>query len=180
MFYLSKRHLLNFTHLGGCNMFANNSELQYILNRTLYLTNSTNKLSREIMKNCFSLPISGEDAKNLDIADVLAFLAKVKNNRRMQLKNSGLPVNLIYYLWFDEQSGQLRFNFINSNHPKLPFCCPLHKVTSEQEIVRQFQESDYLNGIPLEKLNECNLEDCADESIGYVLNIYTEVIFPEK
>lgn len=161
-------------------MFAKNPELQYILNGTLYLTDDTDKLSREIAENCFPLPISGENIKEINIADVLTFLAQIKNNRRIQLKNSGLPVTLIYYLWFDEQAGQLRFNFINSNHKKLPFNCPLRKVESELEILKQLQESDYSSGIPLEELNECNLEDGDDESVEYVLNIYTEMIFPKE
>jgi hypothetical protein len=41
----------------------------------------------------------------------------------------------------DDQAGQLRFNFINSNHAKLPFGSPVIIVQTEDEILL-----DYLTG----------------------------------
>ena len=47
--------------------------------------------------------------------DFLEFIQKVKDNYKNQLDKSTLDIDLIFYMWFDEMAGQLRFNFINSS-----------------------------------------------------------------
>ena len=95
-----------------------------------------------------------------------------------------MDINLIYYLWFDEQAGQLRFNFINSNHDKLPFGCKLVFVDSEKEIIDDFLNSNYLDGIPwsefkvVDKTKQENVAAVEEENLEtFTLKVYKQMIY---
>jgi|SRR6185436_4009318 len=149
----------------------------------LFLTNTTDLVNDEIENNCVLISISAELAKQTSSTDFITFLNRVKTNRRQQLQESSLDVNLIYYLWFDEQAGHLRFNFINSNHDKLPFGCELVFVNNEKEILDSFLNSNYLEGIPWNELETIDTtqqsnkitEDKTEET--FTLNVYREIIY---
>src|SRR6185436_21071976 len=65
----------------------------------LFLTNTTDLVNDEIENNCVLISISAELAKQTSSTDFITFLNRVKTNRRQQLQESSLDVNLIYYLW---------------------------------------------------------------------------------
>lgn len=75
-------------------------------------------------------------------ADFLEFIQKVKDNYKTQLANCQLDIDLTFYLWF-EGPGELCFNFINSNHHRLPFGCKLKYIDRPEEIVDQYLKSKY-------------------------------------
>jgi hypothetical protein len=85
--------------------------------------------------------MSYELASECTVDELRKFLNDVKADRKEQLKQSKNKAGLIYYIWVDEQAGQLRFNFINANHSQLPFDASLIFVDNEEEIL-----SDYLSG----------------------------------
>jgi len=68
-----------------------------------------------------------------DHRELVKFLEDVKIDRRKQLQYSKTKVGLIYYIWIDEQAGQLRFSFINSNHTTLPFSNRLTFAANEKK-----------------------------------------------
>jgi hypothetical protein len=115
----------------------------------LFLTDEIDTLETEIFENSFSIGLTKEIVSQVSSNDIEAFLAKVKSNRLDQLNRSQIIIDLIYYLWFDEMAGQLRLNFINSNHKKLPFSCNLTFVDEEKEIIDSFLKCGYSNEIPL-------------------------------
>ena len=95
-----------------------------------------------------------------------------------------MDINLIYYLWFDEQAGQLRFNFINSNHDKLPFGCKLVFVDSEKEIIDDFLNSNYLDGIHwsefkvVDKAKQENVAAVEEDNLEiFTLKVYKQMIY---
>lgn len=160
-------------------------ELRSLETTELFLTTSTDIVNEEIEHNCVWVSISSDIAKQVSSADFLLFLGKVKANRQLQLQQSSLDLNIIYYLWFDEQEGQLRFNFINSKHDKLPFGCKLSFVDSEQEIIDDFLNSNYLDGIPwseletidnTQQLKSVTAAENANEEI-YVNKVYKQIIY---
>ena len=104
--------------------------------------------------------------------------------QKQQLQQSDVDINLLYYLWFDEQAGQLRFNFINSNHDKLPFRCKLVFVDSEKEIIDDFLNSNYLDGIPwsefkvVDKTKQENVAAVEEENLEtFTLKVYKQMIY---
>ncbi|MDP4264163.1 MAG: hypothetical protein Q8941_16665 [Bacteroidota bacterium] len=144
----------------------------------LFLTNRTDSIESEIHNNSVFIGLTKEIAKQVSINDFTDFLAKVKLNRRDQLFKSYLNIDLIYYLWFDEMAGQLRLNFINSNHVSLPFKCNLIFVDTEQQIIDAFLNSSYLEGIPFDELTdvENSDEETHDNASPHNLKIYRETI----
>lgn len=161
------------------------NDLRSLETAELFLTNSTDIVNEEIKHNCEMVSISADIAKQVSSLDFLLFLDKVKANRQQQLEQSSLDLNIIYYLWFDEQAGQLRFNFINSHHDKLPFGCKISFVDSEQEIIDDFINSNYLDNIPwneletvdnLQQLKSITNDENANEK-AYVAKVYKHIIY---
>ena len=115
-------------------------DIEEIKSDRLLITESVDNVEEEIKHNGWSISISDEIAEECTVDELRKFLNDVKTDRKAQLRKSKMKVGLIYYLWIDEQAGQLRFNFINSNHKKLPFSSMLTFVEREEDIL-----SNYLN-----------------------------------
>ncbi len=113
-------------------------DIEVIKSDKLFLTDSIDHVNEEIKHNCWSISINDELSKEFSVDELSNFLKEVKTDRREQLRRSKSKVGLIYYVWVDEQAGQLRFNFINSNHDKLPFRSQLTLVTTENEILTDY------------------------------------------
>lgn len=154
----------------------------------LFVTESMEELKKEIYENMIPIGISEKFVGAVDVNDILNFLDRVKRNRKNQLLNSLIKVDLIYYLWYDGGADQLRFNFINSNHSKLPFGAKLNLDISERQIVEAYieggramysyepkEEGDFdepSETIDWEKLEEEENEKAANR----ILAVYSEII----
>lgn len=128
--------------------------IKEIITDEIYLAESTNEIRCEIAANCWSIGIHSETAKQIEPKDIQMFLGEVKANRVDQVKQSGKNVDLLYYLWYDEQAGTLKLNFINAKHSKLPFGADVEIVCSEEIIIKAFLESKYVDGIPWSELSD--------------------------
>ena len=115
-------------------------EIKSIKSDQLLITDSLDIIDEEIAKNCWSISMPDDIATNCSPGELSKFLRDVKEDRRRQLIQSNSGIGLIYYLGVDELAGQLRFNFINSNHNRLPFEAELTEVGNEDDIL-----SDYLS-----------------------------------
>ena len=140
----------------------------------LYLTDKTNHLNDEIYHNMVQFGLTYKLAEKISTEDILLFLSKVKSDRQKQLHKSEEKIGLLYYLWFDEMAGQLRFNFINSNHNKLPFGCNLEFVETEKIIVDNFIESYRIENVSPNDYNENQESESQNET--YALKIYSCII----
>ncbi len=138
----------------------------------IYLTETLDELSKEIEINHWSIGIASETAMKIENSDLQFFLRKVVDNRTMQLENSDKKMDLLYYLWFDEQAGSLNFNFINYNHEKLPFGAEIDFVESIDAIIGDFLNSKYLDGIPWNEIKDSE----EYEKTEYKLKVYKEKI----
>jgi len=162
--------------------FFNNLSEQF--SEPIYLTANTNEVNEEISQNHWAFSVPTEIASQMTTTDFLDFIEEIEDNYKHQLNNSDIDVDLIFYMWFDEMAGQLRINFINSNHKSLPFGCKLEFTEQPAEIVQKFLESNYLDGIPweeLETVDKLEQEEEIDnieknETNGFVLTVYRELI----
>lgn len=143
----------------------------------LLLADDTERLSEEIQENGIHLSLPA--GLCLEVPELVAFLNRVKLNRRTQLQASSLTTSLLYYLWHDEQAGQLRFNFISSLHQKLPFSCAISLVEREADIVTDFLSSPYLQQIPWTDFTAASEVTIAVEDApvaAFVCKVYQEII----
>lgn len=102
-------------------------------------------VDEETKHNCWSISLDDDLAKVCTVENLADFLKEVKTDRKKQLRNSNLKVGLIYYLWIDKQVGQLRFNFINSNHKNLPFKAQVTLVQTEDEVISEYMKLQFEN-----------------------------------
>jgi hypothetical protein len=113
-------------------------DIEEIKSDKLFITDSVDNIDEEVRSNCWSISIPDEVSVECIVDELKNFLKEVKADRREQLRKANSKVGLIYYVWIDEQAGQLRFNFINSNHNKLPFSASLAFVAKEGEILSEY------------------------------------------
>lgn len=164
------------------------NDLSSQISEPKYLTDKTDEVNEEIKHNHWVLTAPSDIVAQTTTADFLEFIQRVKGNYKIQLDKSSLDIDLIFYLWFDEIAGQLSFNFINSNHDKLPFGCKLKHTDKPEEIVDQFLKSKYHEGIPWNELETIETPEQMAEADrleevlhdNFVLTVYQEIIKKQK
>jgi hypothetical protein len=164
------------------------NDLSSQISEPLYLTEKTDEINEEINHNYWSLSAPTDIISQTTTTDFLEFIQKVKDNYKNQLDKSHLDIDLIFYLWFEEMSGQLSFNFINSNHDKLPFGCKLKHINRPEDIIEQYLKSKYHEGIPWSELVTVETPEQMAESDrlekdlhdNFVLTVYQEKIEKQK
>ena len=161
------------------------NDLSNQISEPLYLTDKTDEVNEEINHNLWILSAPTEIISQMTTTYFLEFIQNVKDNSKNQLDKSKLDIDLIFYLWFDEMAGQLRFNFINSNHDKLPFGCKINHTDRPEEIVDKYLKSQYHDGISWNELEtpEKIVESGSEEVElvdNFVLTVYQEKIKKQK
>ncbi len=164
------------------------NDLSNQISEPLYLTDKTDEINEEINNNHWILSVPADIIFQATTTDFLEFIQKVKDYYKNQLENSQLDIDLIFYMWFDEMAGQLRFNFINSNHDNLPFDCKLKHIDRPEEIIDQYLKSKYHEGIPWNELETIETPELVAESDrrekelhdNFVLTVYQEKIKKQK
>lgn len=128
-------------------------DLQEIVTDKIYIGSTIEEIDKEISNNCWSISITQEQCNELKEEDFTDFFEKVINNRKGQIKDSKYNNGMIFYLWFEQQSGRLRFNLISDFHKRLPFKCELIEVNLN-DIVTEFLKYKYHDGIPVTENEE--------------------------
>ena len=110
-------------------------------------------INDEARSNLWSFSLSLAEARTLNVADIRLFLQETIEIMRAQLLKLNASQPMIFYCWFDAQSGTLRFSLISvGQSQKLPFRARISLVDDLQIICAQFLESEYLEGILWEEL----------------------------
>ena len=156
------------------NQFFEN--IEEIVTDKIYICEELNQIEKEIEENCWQIGISDDDSKEINKQDLIVFFNRTVMNRKKQLMNSGKKIDILFYLWFEAQSGHLKLNFINGSH-NLPFQCNIDVVDTMSEILDDFLNYEFHNGIPLSELNEV---DKIDTDQDFVQKVFTELISINK
>jgi len=160
------------------------NDLSNQISEPIYLTDKTDELNEEIKHNHWVLTTPPDIVAQTKTVDFLEFIQKVKDNYKCQLDKSSLDIDLTFYLWFKEP-GELCFNFINSNHDKLPFGCKLKYTDKPEEIVDEYLSSKYHDQvIPWDELKKVETPDEIAEANrlekelhdNFALTVYQEKI----
>jgi len=96
---------------------------------------------------CISL--CSELAKIITLKNFSSFIERIIANRREQIKAITPATNMLFYIWFDEQASQLRFNIISNDGTGLPFKCKVILIDDYTPILKAFLEYPYHGGIPI-------------------------------
>jgi hypothetical protein len=123
--------------------------------------------------NMWCISTSSELAKTLTIDDLSAFIDRVISNRKEQIKSQKSVVNMLFYLWFDEQASQIRFNVISDDETGLLFGCEIIPINDYTPIIESFLGHPYHDGIPLESGVEIDFDEGKEFDVQeYSLKVY--------
>ncbi len=149
-------------------------DLDKLITESIFVGNGIIDFESERRENMLTISISFEIAKECKVSDFLVFFKKLVENRKKQLEPY-FNRRMIFYVWFDEQAAQLRFNCISAEHKIPPFDAEIQLVALD-EIITDFLNSKYLEGIPLEGCSLLNHELEEQKTIDVILKIYYKLL----
>src|SRR6266576_1895781 len=95
-------------------------QLNSIFNDPLCLSGDQ---SEEIYHNMWCISLVGNLIETITLEQLKYFVDKLIENREQQLKDINFCKSVVFYMWFDQQTLQLRFNIITDDAQSLPFGC---------------------------------------------------------
>lgn len=130
-------------------------ELNEIIEDKMFIGNDIDDLEKEILQNTWSIfSMSQQLASEFTVGEIKNFFCNVITNRAKQMTKADCNHGMLFYVWFDWQSGRLRFNFISDIHTKLPFKCEIETVENIDSIINEFLKYPYHDGIPFEEVTD--------------------------
>lgn len=148
--------------------------LREVVTAPVYIGSAETDLAEEVNRNMWWISVTRHQAETLTQEDFRTFVDEVTENRHRQVEQAEAGHGLIFYLWFDEQACQLRFNLVSDFHDRLPFGCSLKYVETPDEIIESFLKSPYHDGIPLTRSRRDPLDEVVPEAdtVDVILPVY--------
>lgn len=141
-----------------------------IVSDKLYFGKSTDDINEEISNNMWSFSIPEEIKKEFTIEDLNNLFIKIVDNRKVQVIKKDHSMK--FYLWYDEQAFQLRFNLISAYNDNLPFSCNYVILNDIKQIFKNFLKREK-NYISWDECKEIDFnEDESYENVNNILEVY--------
>lgn len=114
------------------------SDFQKLFEIDILITGNLKKQREELEHNTWHLSFDKKFVKKITIDDLQWFISTLMKIRIQQLKiqNNNTPVT--FYVWFEEISLQLCFDFLSGKNIKLPFGRELNLLSSVDQVLNQF------------------------------------------
>lgn len=105
------------------------------------------------------------------------FVAILVDEEKRQRVKTHKSLSATFYMWFDEQASQLRFNIVSGHVAQLPFGCIVEIVNFVEPIWQKLKDSCFNQGISWSELEfvEDDEDDTEDEQ-EYTLQVYVQKI----
>jgi hypothetical protein len=146
-------------------------ELDEIIEDKMFIGNDIDDLDKETSQNTWSIWMSQQLASEFTVWEIRNFFKNVIINKAEQLTKANCNHGMLFYVWFDFQSGRLHFNFISDIHKRLPFKCEIETIEKIDSIIYAFLEYPYHDGIPFEE--EIDKDEASVENKeGNSLNVF--------
>jgi hypothetical protein len=139
-------------------------DLEEIITDSLFI----GAIDEEISNNLWRISLSSELARAVTLEDISIFIERVIANRKEQVRIISPAKKMLFYLWFDEQASQIRFNIISDDGTALPFGCKVVLAKCYTPIVTDFLHHPYHDGIPI--VPDANVDEYCEED--YALKVY--------
>lgn len=143
-------------------------DLEEIVVDPLFIGDSEDDIDQEIANNTWLISVSNDLGAQLSVKDFIDFFDKVISNRRKQINISNK--GMLFYVWFDWQAAQLRFNLISDYDSKLPFSCEIETIDNLEPIIEEFLSFPYHNGFPVEEI--CEEDEGGEEENNDPLKVF--------
>lgn len=137
-----------------------NAELQNLLEIEIFLIDKKELSQKEICTNVYGFDCTELFLKNVTVEYLQKFVKNLVNNRRQQVEALHHQPGAIFYLWYDEQALQIRYNILSGKNRPLPFACSkIEILDSPDTILQRYLDDARANVIELEKLEEEDDDD---------------------
>lgn len=100
-------------------------------------------INQEAIENMFTLSFSPEELCDLEKDAVVKCL-----NDCRQLISKKWEVPFVFYCWYDDMAGQIRFSSVSKMHGSLPFKCSIKQENCIERIVDElfrYLDPEYFN-----------------------------------
>lgn len=94
--------------------------------------------SEEIYHNMWCISLKNDLVESIVLSQLEHFVDKLILHKEQQLNNINFHKNVVFYMWFDQQALQLRFNIITGDTKSLPFKCKLCLHSEAKYILNNF------------------------------------------
>lgn len=160
--------------------YFNKLELYDIIEDPIVFSSDSEDID-ECRANCWSFKL---ELKYCSPGDIKVFYQAVMKARKQYLLNNNINIQMIFYTWYEDISGNFYFSLIPTNWPKLrpgkelPFGCTIKKVDSLDIIIEEFINDPYKGKIPLNELKDVdpNEEDEEEDLSNYTLNVWSIIL----
>lgn len=142
---------------------------EFIFEKILIVDNTEN-LSAEMEQNMWFIGGSFEEIFSLSDEEWKSFFGELISDRKKQLDLSSIETDLIFYAWYDNLAGQIRFNLISAKHPKLSFSCEYDECSLD-ELIQLFKEDRIPEPLGIED-ESTDYDDVGSEK----LKVYIETL----
>ena len=156
------------------------NELQYVINADIYLSGSSFGQQEEIYNNTWQISFDKGIASKINKKDLEKFFYELLEKRYQQIDTFYKNIPVTFYMWVDEISMQICFNFLSGQDIKLPFHCKINMINDPIFIFDQFLASIVKGGVInfdevifFEK-DDPRFDEIDDEAHlqNFVLNVY--------
>ena len=143
--------------------------LEEIVVDPLFIGDSMQDLDEETANNTWSMSISKKLATEIVVEDFIGFFQRVMTNRREQIKDSNNRDGMLFYIWFEWQSAQIKFNLISDYDTALSFGCEIEITRKLEPIIEEFLRFPYHDGFPFEEVRDD--EQMEEDVKGEILKV---------
>lgn len=150
------------------------ADLLTVINEPIYITSSLLHIAQETDINMWTLSLGDSFLEIIDQKLLEDFMIKLLTKRKSQLIQIKPALNAIFYMWFDQQASQLRFNLISSAARKLPFGCKINRLSSYHSILQNFIATNKQSNQLTYFDSDDNWDD--DDNTEYILDVYVVTI----
>lgn len=151
-------------------------ELNLIINDTLCISGIQ---SEEINQNMWCVGLEGDFISSITVEQLKIFLDSLIEKKEQQVNCVGVKKNIIFYMWFDQQALQLRFNVITGNTKSLPFKSKVQLFNIPDFILNDFIDtvrnvSRFGDEVEFFDNNDENRWDEDEDEDEYILNVFVK------
>jgi hypothetical protein len=162
-------------------------DLEKLLYAKITLIDRDILTQKEIYQNFHGFDCSEIFIKDLTLNYLQTFVKKLVENRKQQVTALHHEPGAVFYLWYDEQTLQIRFNVLSGKNRPLPFAS--HKtecLNSPDTILHRYLDDALTNAFELELLDTSDqyiddnrifvdaLDFDQDQEIEHITYIYLE------
>lgn len=164
------------------------TDFDFILHDEITLFGNIHSINEEIYHNMWIIDIDTNFAKKITLHDLSKFLTELLENRSRQVQKKYPGLKATFYLWYEAQTVQLRFNIISGKNSRPPFGGTFNRLNSPLPILKTFLDDLKRDPHPLSWENIEIIEpgnpgwdddDDEENDEKYVLDVYV-VTLPQN